>query len=123
MRTNAEHGVKDQGSATVFLGTGKVACERASGPIGSRTMKIGFMGGSFDPVHFGHLVAAQDALERGKLDRLVFVPAAQAPLKPGVVQAPAEARLGMLRAALDGDARFEVSDYEMWKGGMRSVSW
>jgi nicotinate-nucleotide adenylyltransferase len=81
-------------------------------------MKIGFMGGSFDPVHFGHLVAAQDALERGKLDRLVFVPAAQAPLKPGVVQAPAEARLGMLRAALDGDARFEVSDYEMWKGGM-----
>lgn len=81
-------------------------------------MKIGFMGGSFDPVHFGHLVAAQDALERGGLDRLVFVPAAQAPLKPGAVQAPAEARLEMLAAALDGDSRFEVSDYEVRKGGI-----
>ena len=71
-------------------------------------MKIGFMGGSFDPVHFGHLIAAQDALERGGLDRLVFVPAAQAPLKPGVVQVSAEARLAMVRAAVAGDGRFDV---------------
>jgi len=81
-------------------------------------MKIGFMGGSFDPVHLGHLVAAQDAYERGGLDRLVFVPTAQAPLKPGVVQASAEARLAMLRAALNGDARFEISDHEVRKGGV-----
>jgi nicotinate-nucleotide adenylyltransferase len=81
-------------------------------------MKIGFMGGSFDPVHFGHLVAAQDAYERGGLDRLIFVPTAQAPLKPGFVQAPAEARLAMLRAALEGDARFEISDHEARKGGV-----
>lgn len=81
-------------------------------------MKIGFMGGSFDPVHLGHLMAAQDAYERGGLDRLVFVPAAQAPLKPGVVQAPAEARLEMLRVTLGGDARFEISDYEVRKGGV-----
>jgi nicotinate-nucleotide adenylyltransferase len=81
-------------------------------------MKIGFMGGSFDPVHFGHLIAAQDALERGGLDRLVFMPAAQAALKPGAVQASAEARLGMLRAAVGDDARFEVSDFEVKKGGV-----
>lgn len=85
-------------------------------------MKIGFMGGSFDPVHFGHLIAAQDALERGGLDRLVFMPAAQAALKPGAVQATAEARLGMLRAAVDevagADGRFAVSDFEVRKGGM-----
>jgi nicotinate-nucleotide adenylyltransferase len=81
-------------------------------------MKIGFMGGSFDPVHFGHLIAAQDALERGGLDRLMFVPAAQAPLKPGAVQATAEDRLAMLRAAVDGDARFEISDYEVRRGGV-----
>ncbi len=81
-------------------------------------MKIGFMGGSFDPVHFGHLIAAQDALERGGLDRLVFVPAAQAPLKPGVVQVSAEARLAMVRAAVAGDGRFDVSDYEVRKGGV-----
>lgn len=81
-------------------------------------MKIGFMGGSFDPVHFGHLVAAQDALERGGLDRLVFVPTAQAPLKPNVVQASVEARLEMLKAAIAGDGRFELSDYEARKGGV-----
>lgn len=81
-------------------------------------MKIGFMGGSFDPVHFGHLVAAQDALERGGLDRLVFVPAAQAPLKPGAVQASAEARLAMLHLAVGEDGRFAISDYEVRKGGM-----
>jgi nicotinate-nucleotide adenylyltransferase len=83
-----------------------------------RVMKIGFMGGSFDPVHFGHLMAAQDAYERGGLDRLVFVPAAQAPLKPGMARASADARLAMLRAAVDDDARFEISDYEVRKGGM-----
>jgi nicotinate-nucleotide adenylyltransferase len=87
-------------------------------------MKIGFMGGSFDPVHCGHLIAAQDALERGGLDRLVFMPAAQAALKPGAVQASAEARLGMLRAAVagvgvaDGGGRFAVSDFEVRKGGV-----
>lgn len=81
-------------------------------------MKIGFMGGSFDPVHFGHLVAAQDAYERGGLDRLIFVPTAQAPLKPGAVQASAEARLAMLHAAVGADSRFEISDHEVRKGGV-----
>ncbi|MFA6962349.1 MAG: nicotinate-nucleotide adenylyltransferase [Opitutaceae bacterium] len=81
-------------------------------------MKIGFLGGSFDPVHFGHLLAAQDAYERGGLDRLVFVPTAQAPLKPGPVKASAEARLAMLQAAVEGDGRFEVSDFEVRKGGV-----
>jgi nicotinate-nucleotide adenylyltransferase len=81
-------------------------------------MKIGFLGGSFDPVHFGHLVAAQDALEQHKLDRVILVPAAQAPLKPGDTQCPAGNRLAMLRAAIGRDARFEVSDYELRKGGV-----
>ncbi|MFA6287451.1 MAG: nicotinate-nucleotide adenylyltransferase [Opitutaceae bacterium] len=81
-------------------------------------MKIGFLGGSFDPVHFGHLMAAQDALERGGLDRLIFVPAAQAPLKPDVVQASAEHRLAMLWTALAGDGRFGISDHELRRGGL-----
>jgi nicotinate-nucleotide adenylyltransferase len=81
-------------------------------------MKIGFMGGSFDPVHFGHLLAAQDAYEQAGLDRLIWVPAAQAPLKPGVPQASAEARLAMVRAAVAGDARFAVCDYEVRRGGV-----
>lgn len=76
------------------------------------------MGGSFDPVHFGHLIAAQDAFEQYRLDRVVFVPAAQAPLKPQDVQTGAEDRLAMLRAATDGDPRFEIADYELRKGGV-----
>ena len=81
-------------------------------------MKIGFLGGSFDPVHFGHLIAAQDAFEQYQLDRLFLVPAAQAPLKPNEVQSSAEDRLEMLRAAVEWDRRFEVSDFELRKGGV-----
>lgn len=81
-------------------------------------MKIGFLGGSFDPVHFGHLIAAQDACEQYKLDRVFLVPAAQAPLKPQDVQSSADDRLAMVKAAVEWDHRFEVSDYELRKGGM-----
>ena len=80
-------------------------------------MKIGFLGGSFDPVHFGHLLAAQDAYEQYQLDRLIFVPAAQAPLKPNDVQSSASDRLAMLRAAIEWDRRFEISDAELIRGG------
>lgn len=81
-------------------------------------MKIGLMGGSFDPVHFGHLIAARDALERSKLDRLYLVPAAQAPLKPQGVQSTGADRLAMLRAAIERDSRMEISDFELTKGGV-----
>jgi nicotinate-nucleotide adenylyltransferase len=69
-------------------------------------------------VHFGHLLAAQDAFEQHGLDRLVIVPAAQAPLKPTDVQSPSADRLAMLRAATEWDTRFEVSDFELRKGGV-----
>lgn len=81
-------------------------------------MKIGFLGGSFDPIHFGHLIAAQDAFEQYKLDQLWLVPAAQAPLKPNDVQSSAADRLAMIRAAVGWDKRFQVSDYELAKGGV-----
>jgi nicotinate-nucleotide adenylyltransferase len=81
-------------------------------------VKIGFLGGSFDPVHFGHLLAAQDAFEQYKLDRLILVPAAQAPLKPNDVQSSAEDRLAMLREATAWDTRFEISDIELRRGGV-----
>ncbi len=81
-------------------------------------MKIGFLGGSFDPVHFGHLMAAQDAYEQQRLDKVILVPAAQAPLKPNEVQSTIEDRLAMLRASIEWDGRFEISDYELRKGGI-----
>jgi nicotinate-nucleotide adenylyltransferase len=82
-------------------------------------VKIGFLGGSFDPVHFGHLLAAQDARERHGLDRVVLVPAYHVPLKPAdEPRAGAADRLAMLRAAVAGDPRLEVSDFELTRGGV-----
>jgi nicotinate-nucleotide adenylyltransferase len=63
-------------------------------------------------------MAAQDAFEQYQLDKVVLVPAAQAPLKPHDVQSSAVDRLAMLRAAIAWDERFEVSDYELGRGGM-----
>ncbi len=81
-------------------------------------MKIGYLGGSFDPVHFGHLIAAQDVYEQFKFDRMFLVPAAQAPLKPNDVQSSVADRLAMLQAACEWDRRFEIVDYELNKGGL-----
>jgi len=81
-------------------------------------VKIGFLGGCFDPVHFGHLLAAQDAFEQLRLDRLVFVPAARAPLKTSEPQSAPEDRLAMLAAAVEWDKRFEISDIEHRRGGV-----
>lgn len=69
-------------------------------------------------MHFGHLMAAQDAFEQCGLDRLFLVPAAQAPLKFNDVQSSPDQRLAMLRAAVEWDHRFEISDYEVRKGGI-----
>jgi len=63
-------------------------------------------------------MAAQDAYEQHQLDRLILVPAAQAPLKPNDVQSSSAARLDMLRAATEWDARFEISDFELKRGGV-----
>jgi len=63
-------------------------------------------------------MAAQDAFEQFKLDRLILVPAAQTPLKPNDVQSSAEDRLAMLKASIEWDHRFEMSDFELNKGGI-----
>ena len=63
-------------------------------------------------------MAAQDAYEQCQLDRLILVPAAQAPLKPNEVQSSAEHRLAMIHAAVEWDRRFEISDYELRRGGV-----
>ncbi len=63
-------------------------------------------------------MAAQDAYEQYGLDKVVFVPAAQAPLKPHDVQSATTDRLAMLQAATEWDSRFEVSDFELKQGGI-----
>ena len=80
--------------------------------------RIGLFGGSFDPVHIGHLLVAQAAFEELGLTRLFFIPAAQSPFKPESRPAPPSARLAMLRLALAGESRYEVDDQELGRGGV-----
>ena len=84
----------------------------------STARRIGIMGGSFDPVHMGHLVVAQDAMERLELSEVVFIPAAIPPHKQHLRQADAEHRLNMLQLAVESDIRFSISDVELQRGGV-----
>jgi nicotinate-nucleotide adenylyltransferase len=76
-------------------------------------MRIGVFGGTFDPVHVGHLAIAQAALDTADLDRVVFVPARRSPLKEHGPAAGEEDRLAMLEAAVKGEPRFSVSRSEL----------
>ena len=80
--------------------------------------RIGLYGGSFDPVHLGHLLVARAAMEELQLDRLFFLPAAQSPLKPERQPAPAKQRLQLLRLALAGETRYEIDVQEVERGGV-----
>ena len=80
-------------------------------------MRIGILGGSFDPPHVGHLLVAQDALDELALDRLLVVPAAQQPLKGGE-HASAAHRLAMVQACFGGISRIEVDPIEIDRGGL-----
>jgi nicotinate-nucleotide adenylyltransferase len=79
--------------------------------------RIGVFGGSFNPIHFGHLLLADEVAEVLDLDRLVFVPAAQPPHKPAGDLAPAQARYAMTALAVGRHPRFEVSDIELLRQG------
>lgn len=81
-------------------------------------MRLGVLGGTFDPPHIGHLLAASDALEAMALDRIAFVPAAVPPFKSRTVQATADQRLRMLELTIEGDGRFEVSRLELDRAGL-----
>jgi len=82
-------------------------------------LRVGVFGGSFDPPHVGHLLAAVDAFEALSLDRLIFVPAATQPLKSATpAAASSRDRLEMVRLMAADDPRFEVSEVEIDRGGL-----
>jgi nicotinate-nucleotide adenylyltransferase len=81
--------------------------------------RCGVLGGSFNPVHRGHLFAARLALEEADLEEVVFVPAARPPHKPDGDLAPALDRLTMLQAALEGESDMFLSEVELRVGGPR----
>jgi nicotinate-nucleotide adenylyltransferase len=80
--------------------------------------RLGLFGGSFNPVHLGHLLVAQAAREELSLTRLIFIPAAQSPFKPGDLPAPGVERLRLLRLALAGRVDCVVDDQEIVRGGI-----
>lgn len=80
--------------------------------------RIGLFGGSFDPVHNGHLLMAMAAFEEIGLSRLFFIPAAQSPFKPGQTPAPAPERLRLLRLGLSGNPRYEIDTQEIERGSI-----
>jgi nicotinate-nucleotide adenylyltransferase len=81
-------------------------------------LKLGLFGGSFDPVHLGHLLVAQAAHEELALDRLFFIPAAQSPFKPEHQLAAPLERVRLLRLALAGKSWCEIDEQEIERGGI-----
>ena len=81
-------------------------------------MRLGVLGGTFDPPHVGHLLAASDAFEALALDKLLFVPAKVPPFKSRTVQASPDQRQQMLELTVGSDPRFEASRIELDRDGL-----
>ena len=81
-------------------------------------MRLGIFGGTFDPPHVGHLLAASDAIEHLSLDRLIFVPAAVQPLKTHRSTASGADRLAMVRLTAGDDPRFGADSVELDRDGL-----
>jgi len=80
--------------------------------------KIGLFGGSFDPIHHGHLILARDAMEQLGLAKVIFIPANISPHKLDHPPAPAAARCEMVAAAIAGEPRFEMDTCEVEREGV-----
>jgi nicotinate-nucleotide adenylyltransferase len=79
--------------------------------------RIAVFGGSFNPIHYGHLLLADEVAEALGLDRVLFVPAAHPPHKPTTDLAPAAERYAMVALAVAGHPKFAVSDLELTRPG------
>lgn len=80
-------------------------------------MRVGIFGGTFDPIHFGHLTLAEQCREQCQLDEVWFVPAAQPPHKQGAVISPVKSRCEMVEFAIAGNSAFRLSSIEIDRAG------
>ncbi|MDD4899960.1 MAG: nicotinate-nucleotide adenylyltransferase [Candidatus Omnitrophica bacterium] len=80
-------------------------------------MKIGILGGTFNPIHIGHLILAEEVREKLGLDKVIFVPTYLPPHKDNSDIARAQDRLQMIKTAIAGNKYFEVSDLEIRRNG------
>lgn len=86
-------------------------------PDDSTARRIGLFGGSFDPVHHGHLIAARAVAEQLRLSRVVLIPASTPPHKREARLSPPQHRVAMLRLAIEGDPLFDVDECELHRPG------
>jgi nicotinate-nucleotide adenylyltransferase len=80
--------------------------------------KLGVLGGTFDPIHMGHLVLAEQVREQFQLERVIFIPSASPPHKTEQDLSPAKNRFEMTKLALEGNSYFAVSDLELKREGL-----
>ncbi len=80
-------------------------------------MRLGILGGTFDPIHYGHLVVAEECRVRLGLERVLFIPAGQPPHKRGRVISPAEHRVAMVELAIASNPGFKLSRVEVDRVG------
>lgn len=83
-----------------------------------KSKRVGLFGGTFDPIHHGHLIMARDVMEQDQLDEVVFIPCANSPHKPERTKASDEDRLALIRIAVADEPGFTVSDIEIQRGGI-----
>ena len=81
-------------------------------------MRIGFFGGSFDPIHLGHLILAEQCREQAQLDQVWFVPSSMSPLKQSSTVGSNRQRLEMVQIAIAGHRGFQASEIELERGGV-----
>ncbi len=81
-------------------------------------MRVGVLGGTFNPIHYGHLRAAEEAREAAGLDKVIFMPTFLTPHKADEVMTPAKVRCEMIRMAIADNKAFELSDMEIKRGGV-----
>ncbi|PIQ97135.1 MAG: nicotinate (nicotinamide) nucleotide adenylyltransferase [Nitrospinae bacterium CG11_big_fil_rev_8_21_14_0_20_56_8] len=80
--------------------------------------RVGLLGGTFDPVHHGHLNLAREVLQEFGLDRIIFIPVSQSPHKQNSVPTSGVHRVRMLELAIRNESRFEISRMEIERGGI-----
>lgn len=80
-------------------------------------MRYGLIGGTFDPIHYGHLVAAEEVYARLGLDKVLFVPAGQPPHKIGEERSPAETRIRLVELGISSNPHFELSRVDVDRPG------
>ena len=85
--------------------------------IDAQPGSVALMGGTFDPIHFGHLAVAEEAREVLGIERTLFITAGQPPHKPDLPVTPAEDRLAMVRLAIAANPAFEASRIEVDRPG------